>query len=94
MTHVQLRRKKSGDRVLPVFYDGNYVSLVPNEERTITMEADTSQLNDEDALVMVDGWNATVAASSSKGVAIAPNLDAQPDHSPETGLPFQTEGLR
>lgn len=94
MTHVQLRRKKSGDRVLPVFYDGNYVSLVPNEQRTITLEADTSLLNGEDALVMVDGWNTTVAAASSKGVAIAPNLDAQPSHSAETGLPFQTEGLR
>jgi hypothetical protein len=51
-------------------------------------------LNGEDALVMVDGWNTTVAAASAKGVAIAPNLDAQPGHSPETGLPFQTEGLR
>jgi hypothetical protein len=94
MTHVQLRRKKSGERVLPVFYDANYVSLVPNGQRTITIEADASQLNGEDALVMVDGWNATVAATSSKGVAIAPNVDAQPEHSPETGLPFQTEGLR
>ena len=94
MAHVQLRRKKSGERVLPVFYDGNYVSLVPGEQRTITMEADESEFNGEDALVMVDGWNTTVAAASAKGVAIAPNLDAQPDHSPETGLPFQTEGLR
>jgi hypothetical protein len=94
MSHVQLRRRKSGDRVLPVYYDGNYISLVPGEQRTITMEADQSELNGEDALVMVDGWNTTVASASSKGVAIAPNLDAQPDHSPETGLPFQTEGLR
>jgi hypothetical protein len=94
MAHVQLRRKESGDRVLPVYYDGNYISLVPGEQRTITMEADQSELNGEDALVMVDGWNTTVAPASAKGVAIGPNLDAQPDHSPETGLPFQTEGLR
>jgi len=94
MAHVQLRRKKSGERVLPVFYDGNYVSLVPNEQRTITMEADAAELNGEDALVMVDGWNTTVAGSTSKGVALAPNVDAQPGHWPETGLPFQTEGLR
>ena len=94
MAHVQLRRKKSGERVLPVFYDGNYVSLVPHEQRTITMEADEGELNGEDALVMVDGWNRTVAASSAKGVAVAPNTDADPGRSPETGLPFQTEGLR
>jgi hypothetical protein len=93
MTHVQLRRKKSGDRVLPVFDDANYVSLAPKEERTITMEADAGLLNGEDALVVVDGWNATVAPASAKGVAIAPNVDAEPAHSPETGLPFQTEGL-
>ncbi len=94
MTHVQLRRKKSGDRVLPVFYDSNYVSLAPGEQRTIAIQADASQLNDEDALVLLDGWNTTVASASSKGVSIAPNVDAQPSHSPQTGLPFQTEGLR
>jgi len=94
MAHVQLRRKKSGDRVLPVFYDANYVSLVPGEQRTINIQADQSELNGEDALVMVDGWNTTVTAATAKGVAIAPNIDAQPGHSPETGLPFQTEGLR
>ncbi len=94
MTHVQLRRKKSGERVLPVFYDANYVSLVPGEQRTITIEADETEFGGEDALVVVDGWNVTVKENSGKGVSIAPNLDAQPDHSPETGLPFQTEGLR
>ena len=73
MTHVQLRRKKSGERVLPVFYDNNYVSLVPNEQRTITIEAGENELNGEDALVMVDGWNTTVAPASATGVAIAPN---------------------
>jgi Exo-beta-D-glucosaminidase Ig-fold domain/Glycosyl hydrolases family 2/Glycosyl hydrolases family 2, TIM barrel domain len=94
MNHVQLRRKRSGERVLPVYYDSNYISLVPNESRTITIQAASSDLNVEDALVMVDGWNTTVAATSSAGVSIAPNLDAQPSHSPTTGLPFQTEGLR
>jgi hypothetical protein len=94
MAHVQLRRKKSGGRVLPVFYDSNYVSLIPGEQRTISMEADARELNGEDALVMVDGWNATVNAASAKGVSIAPNVDAEPGHPPETGLPFQTEGLR
>ena len=29
MAHLQLRRQKSGERVLPVFYSDNYVSLVP-----------------------------------------------------------------
>jgi hypothetical protein len=94
MAHVQLRRKKSGERVLPVYYDANYVSLAPKEQRTIHIEADLGELSGEDALVVLDGWNTSVAPASGKGVSLTANVDAQPGHSPETGLPLQTEGLR
>jgi len=94
MAHSQLRRLKSGERVLPVFYSDNYVSLVPGETRKIEIEAGANQFNGEDALVVFDGWNVTVAPEKFDGVSVAPNLDADPAHSPETGLPFQTVGLR
>jgi hypothetical protein len=94
MTHLQLRRQKSGERVLPVFYSDNYVSLVPNETKTIRIEATLSDFKGEGALVVFDGWNVTVAPASFAGVSIAPNLEAQPNHWPATGLPFQTVGLR
>ncbi len=94
MAHLQLRRKASGERVLPAYYSDNYISLVPNESRTITIEADSSAFRGEDALVLVDGWNVTVAPASVAGVSIAPNIDAQPGHWPVTGLPFQTVDLR
>jgi hypothetical protein len=94
MAHVQLRRQKSDTRVLPAFYSDNYISLVGNETRTITIEADDSQFDGEKALVVFDGWNVTVAPDTHGDVAVAPNVNAQPDHSPETGLPYQTEGLR
>jgi hypothetical protein len=93
MAHVQLRRK-SGDRVLPVSYSDNYVSLVPGDSKTITIEAGTSQFNGEDALVVVDGWNVSVAPASFTGVAVAPNTEAMPESSPETGFAFATTGLR
>jgi hypothetical protein len=93
MAHVQLRRS-SGERVLPAYYDDNYVSLAPNESRTITVEAALSDFNGEDALVVLDGWNVTVASKSFAGISVAPNLEAQPDRWPITGLPFQTAGLR
>ncbi|HEY1767184.1 MAG TPA: glycoside hydrolase family 2 TIM barrel-domain containing protein [Terracidiphilus sp.] len=93
MAHLQLRRK-SGERVLPVFYSDNYVSLVPNESKTIIIEAASKDFNGEDAQIVFDGWNATVAAASFPGVTVAPNLEAQPDRSPATGLPYQTAGLR
>jgi hypothetical protein len=94
MAHLQLRRAHSGLRVLPVFASDNYISLVPNETRTVTLEADASAFSGEDALVVVDGWNVTVAPASAPGVSIAPNIEAQPDHWPTTGLPYQTVGLR
>jgi hypothetical protein len=94
MAHLQLRRQQTNERVLPVFYSNNYVSLAPNETRTVTIEADQKDLHGEDALIAVDGWNISIAPTSAHGVSIAPNLDAQPDHSPATGLPFQTIGLR
>lgn len=94
MAHVQLRRAKSGERVLPVFYDNNYVSLTPGESRTIEIEADAAELHGENALVVVDGWNVTVEPAKAAGVSIESNVEAQPSHWPVTGLPFQTVALR
>jgi hypothetical protein len=88
MTHLQLRRKRSGERVLPVYYSDNYISLLPNETRTVTMEAATSDLKGEDALVVVDGWNVGVVAGSSAGVGIDANVEALVGHWPVTGLPM------
>jgi hypothetical protein len=93
MAHLQLR-DSSGERVLPVYYSDNYVSLVPNESKTITIEAAQQDSMDKGATVVVDGWNVSVAPASAAGVSIAPNIDAQPEHWPVTGLPFQTVGLR
>jgi Exo-beta-D-glucosaminidase Ig-fold domain/Glycosyl hydrolases family 2, sugar binding domain/Glycosyl hydrolases family 2/Glycosyl hydrolases family 2, TIM barrel domain len=94
MTHVQLRRKITNKRVLPVYYDNNYVSLIPGETRVIHIQADTKDLHGETALVMVDGFNVTVKPASGEGISIAPNVDADPTHWPVTNLPFQTVGLR
>ncbi len=94
MAHLQLRRQKSGQRVLPVYYSDNYLSFTPDETKTVTIEADLEAFQGEDALVVLDGWNTDVAAASGVGVSIAPNVEAQVDHSPATGLPFQTTGLR
>ena len=94
MTHLQLRRQHTGTRVLPAYYTDNYVTLLPGETKTITIEAAESDFSGEDALVVLDGWNATVSPESFSGASIAPNLEAQPDHWPVTGLPFQTTNLR
>ncbi len=94
MAHLQLRNSKSGERVLPVFASDNYVSLVPDETRTITLTAAAGDFADPGAQVVVDGWNVSVTPASAKGVSIAPNVEAEPSHWPATGLPYQTVGLR
>ena len=80
--------------MLPVFYSDNYVSLVPGEIKTIDIDAADSDFNGEGALIVVDGWNVTVTPASFPAASIKPNLDAQPDLWPATGLPFATAGLR
>lgn len=75
MAHMQLRRAGSMERVLPVFYSDNYVSLLPGERRTVTIEADDADLKGEKPLVLVDGWNVDV--TPSKMVAL--NRNAQVD---------------
>ncbi len=56
MVHLQLR-KENGERVLPVYYEDNYVSLLPGEARTVHIEAA------EGSSMAIDGWN--VARSSA-----------------------------
>src|SRR5205085_11517429 len=85
LTHLQLHQKKSGRRVLPVFYSDNYVSLVPGESCTVSIEAATKDLQGEDPLVEVDGYNVDVKAFEGP-VGVALNLNAQPSHWPESQI--------
>jgi beta-galactosidase/beta-glucuronidase len=89
MAHLQLRRQRSGERVLPAYYTDNYISLPPGESRQLTIEAATADLKGEEPLIAVDGWNIAVKQSPSSDVAVTLNLDAQVDHWPATGLPIK-----
>lgn len=75
MAHLQLRNAKTNQRVLPVFYSDNYVSLLPGETKTLTAEAAASDLGRDAPLLAVDGWNVTVKPTGGP-VRIAPNADA------------------
>jgi exo-1,4-beta-D-glucosaminidase len=50
-------KKGNSESVVPVFWDDNYITLLPNEERTISGYCHTSDLHGEDAKVKVSGWN-------------------------------------
>jgi hypothetical protein len=44
MAHLQLRNQRANQRVLPVYYSENYVSLLSGESRTIRIEAASAEL--------------------------------------------------
>jgi beta-mannosidase len=85
MSHLQLHQKKSGKRVLPVFYSDNYLSLVPGESSTVTIEAATKDLQGDEPLVEIDGYNVDVKPVDGP-VSVAPNVNAQPSHWPESNI--------
>jgi len=82
MTHLQLRRRASGERVLPVYYSDNYVSLLPGEGKKIQIEAATADFGGEEALIAVDGFN--VSVEPSDGVKL--DAEAQVDSVAKEGL--------
>jgi exo-1,4-beta-D-glucosaminidase len=47
----------SGEPVLPVFWEDNYISLLPGEKRVLSVEFDIKNLNGDKPLLKVDGWN-------------------------------------
>ncbi len=85
LSHLQLHQKKSGRRVLPVFYSDNYISLVPGESSTVTIEAATKDFQGDQPLLEVDGYNVDVKPMEGP-VAITTNLNAQPLHWPATDI--------
>jgi beta-mannosidase len=85
MTHLQLHRGISKERVLPVFYSDNYLSLVPGETRTISIAAAQKDLAGEPPLLEVDGFNLHLTSSASQ-VLVEANQNADPALHPTTGL--------
>jgi len=57
LVHLKVVREKSGDRVLPVLYSDNYVSLMPGEQRTIVTEVANADTRGESPRIVVEGFN-------------------------------------
>jgi exo-1,4-beta-D-glucosaminidase len=62
MARVRLTRGKHGENVAPVFWNDNYVSLLPGEKRELTANYDVSALGGAEPVVEVDGWNVAQGA--------------------------------
>jgi exo-1,4-beta-D-glucosaminidase len=57
MVHLDLKNKAQGESVTPIFWDDNYLSLLPGEERTISGYCHTGDLKGQPPVVEVTGWN-------------------------------------
>ncbi len=58
LTHLQLRNAETGNRILPVYYSNNYLTLLPHETKSIQIEAPTLPPNTPLA-ISVDAFNTT-----------------------------------
>jgi len=48
---------KTKEPVLPVFWEDNYISLLPKEKRVLQVHFDLKDLNGDKPLLKVEGWN-------------------------------------
>ena len=57
MIRLKVVGKTSGERILPVFFSDNYVSLMPGDEKVITMKLNDSDTRGEKPVVEISGFN-------------------------------------
>jgi exo-1,4-beta-D-glucosaminidase len=57
MVYLDLKKGKTSESVVPVFWDENYFTLLPGEERTVSVSCHTSDLGGQKGRVVVAGWN-------------------------------------
>ncbi len=57
LVRLRLLRGKDGQEILPVFWDDNYVTLLPGEKREITVRLRKRDLGTAKSVLAVDGYN-------------------------------------
>ncbi|MFY9527733.1 MAG: sugar-binding domain-containing protein [Candidatus Acidiferrales bacterium] len=57
LVRLKVTRGKGGGEVLPVWWDDNYISLLPGEKREISAGFRSNDLQGATPAVEVDGWN-------------------------------------
>jgi len=55
--HLEIRKGRDGDDVRPIYWQDNYVSLLPGETREITATYAASDLGGAKPAARIDGWN-------------------------------------
>jgi len=55
--HLRVTKGHGGDDLVPIFWDDNYFSLLPGEERTVTAYAEIEDLGGTSPVLEVEGYN-------------------------------------
>jgi len=58
MVHLRLTQGKGGEDVVPIFWQDNYFSLLPGQQREVSATYDPSLLNGKKPVLLLDAWNA------------------------------------
>jgi exo-1,4-beta-D-glucosaminidase len=63
LTRLRLAKGKSQSEILPVFWDDNYISLLPGEKREISVRVRKSDIAGVQPSLLLDGFNVTEGAA-------------------------------
>ena len=59
--HLRVTKGKDGDDVVPIFWDDNYFSLLPGEEKIVTATYSVSDADGKPIVLELDGFNISPA---------------------------------
>jgi exo-1,4-beta-D-glucosaminidase len=59
--HLRLANSKDNDDIVPIFWDDNYFSLLPGEEKSVSATYDASDAAGKEPVLEVGGFNITSA---------------------------------
>lgn len=62
--HVRVTKGKDGDDLVPIFWDDNYFSLLPGEEKSVTGTFDLSDTESKTPVLELDGYNIAPATTT------------------------------
>jgi exo-1,4-beta-D-glucosaminidase len=55
--HLQIKRGRDGEEVLPVLWEDNYFPLMPGEKRELTATYKVKDLRGSSPVLVIEGWN-------------------------------------
>jgi exo-1,4-beta-D-glucosaminidase len=62
MVHLRVAKAKGGNDVVPIFWDDNYVSLLPGEKRELSARFASAKAGGDNLILTIDGWNVAPAS--------------------------------